>query len=145
MNSTIRDRHVGGNDDPSRAKTKVLMVQGGGEGAHAVDAALAASLQQALGSGYEVRFPRMPDEEGPKVESWKQPRSRAQRSWKPPDGPSPRSGCPLRHVAPGPAAHAFARGFIRKLMPMRLMAFMAAIVRVRSTRSFSPNTSSAAA
>ena len=43
-------------------KTCVLFVQGGGEGAHDEDAALAASLQRALGGEYEVHFPRMPDE-----------------------------------------------------------------------------------
>src|SRR5262245_39405797 len=49
----------------------VLFVQGGGKGAFDEDAALAASLKQALGSEYEVRFPRMPDEADPNVESWK--------------------------------------------------------------------------
>jgi hypothetical protein len=43
-----------------------------------------------------------------------------------------------------PQFHDLARGFMRKLMPMRLMAFMAAIVRVRSTKSFSPNAVNAA-
>lgn len=42
-------------------------------------------------------------------------------------------------------AQALARGFRRKLIPMRLIAFMAAMVSVRSTRSFSPNTAAAAA
>jgi len=51
--------------------TSVLFIQGGGEGAHDVDAALAQSLQQALGRGYDVRFPLMPDEADPNVESWK--------------------------------------------------------------------------
>lgn len=40
---------------------------------------------------------------------------------------------------------AFARGFKRKLIPMRLIAFIAAMVSVKSTRSFSPNTAAAAA
>jgi predicted alpha/beta hydrolase family esterase len=52
--------------------THVLFIQGGGKGAHAVDAALAQSLKKALGSKYDVRFPRMPDEADPNVESWKQ-------------------------------------------------------------------------
>jgi uncharacterized protein len=52
--------------------TCVLFIQGGGKGAHALDAALADSLKRALGLGYDVRFPRMPDEVDPNVESWKQ-------------------------------------------------------------------------
>ena len=43
-------------------KTDVLFVQGGGQGAYNEDAALAASLERALGGEYEVHFPRMPDE-----------------------------------------------------------------------------------
>jgi predicted alpha/beta hydrolase family esterase len=50
--------------------TRVLFIQGGGEGAHAVDAPLAASLQRALGADYEVRFPEMPDEADPDVATW---------------------------------------------------------------------------
>jgi len=53
------------------AKTYVLFVQGGGQGAHEEDAALAASLERALGDEYEVCFPRMPEEADPNVESWK--------------------------------------------------------------------------
>ncbi|HET7062704.1 MAG TPA: alpha/beta fold hydrolase [Rudaea sp.] len=49
----------------------MLFVQGGGKGAHDEDAALAASLQRALGGEYEVHFPRMPDEPDPNVTSWK--------------------------------------------------------------------------
>ena len=52
-------------------KTHVLFVQGGGKGAHNVDAALAASLERALGGKYEVHFPRMPEEADPNVKSWK--------------------------------------------------------------------------
>lgn len=69
----------GGDAGATHAKTQILFVQGGGKGAHDVDATLAASLQQALGSDYEVRFPRMPDEGNPKVESWK-PRISAELS-----------------------------------------------------------------
>src|SRR5690348_6076597 len=43
---------------------------GGGEGAHAVDAPLAASLQRALGADYEVCFPERPDEADPDVATW---------------------------------------------------------------------------
>lgn len=38
-----------------------------------------------------------------------------------------------------------ARGFNRKLTPSRLIAFMAAMVKVKSTKSLSPKTASAAA
>jgi uncharacterized protein len=51
--------------------TDVLFVQGGGEGAYDEDAALAASLERALGGEYAVRFPRMPDGDDPNVKSWK--------------------------------------------------------------------------
>ena len=51
--------------------TSVLFVQGGGEGAYSVDAALAKSLKRALGPEYDVHFPRMPDEADPNVASWK--------------------------------------------------------------------------
>jgi predicted alpha/beta hydrolase family esterase len=52
--------------------TCVLFIQGGGEGAHAEDAALVESLQQSLGSHYDVRFPRMPHESDPDVDAWKE-------------------------------------------------------------------------
>ena len=52
-------------------KTCVLFVQGGGKGAYEEDAALAASLERALGGEFEVHFPRMPDEADPNVKSWK--------------------------------------------------------------------------
>lgn len=52
-------------------KTNVLFVQGGGQGAYHEDAALAASLTQALGDAYDVCFPRMPEETEPNVKSWK--------------------------------------------------------------------------
>ncbi|HTE43395.1 MAG TPA: alpha/beta fold hydrolase [Steroidobacteraceae bacterium] len=51
--------------------TCVLFIQGGGEGAYDEDQSLADSLQRALGSHYEVRYPRMPAEADPNVESWK--------------------------------------------------------------------------
>jgi predicted alpha/beta hydrolase family esterase len=51
--------------------TCVLFVQGGGKGAHAEDAPLADSLRLALGPTYDVRFPQMPDEADPNVQSWK--------------------------------------------------------------------------
>jgi len=52
--------------------TSVLFVQGGGKGAHSVDASLAESLKRALGPKYDLHFPRMPREADPNVASWKQ-------------------------------------------------------------------------
>lgn len=51
---------------------QVLFIQGGGEGAHdAWDHRLVASLRRELGPGYEVRYPRMPEESDPHYASWK--------------------------------------------------------------------------
>ena len=44
---------------------------GGGEGAYAEDGVLAASLQKALGSAYEVRYPKMSLEESAGYSDWK--------------------------------------------------------------------------
>ncbi len=53
-------------------KRQLLFVQGGGKGAHDEwDSQLVASLEQALGQGYEIRYPRMPNESDPKYERWK--------------------------------------------------------------------------
>src|SRR5204863_8037984 len=49
----------------------VLFIQGGGEGAHNEDALLAASLQEALGAEYDVRYPQMPGESEPDMQTWK--------------------------------------------------------------------------
>lgn len=53
-------------------RRQVLFVHGGGEGAHAADERLAASLRDALGGGYDVRSPKMPNEGSPEVEAWKE-------------------------------------------------------------------------
>jgi uncharacterized protein len=52
-------------------KKHVLFVHGGGEGAHEADQRLVASLQNELGASYEMRSPRMPDEDSPEYEAWK--------------------------------------------------------------------------
>lgn len=49
---------------------KVLFVQGGGEGAHRVDARLTANLREELGPAYQVRYPEMPDEASPDYAAW---------------------------------------------------------------------------
>jgi uncharacterized protein len=51
----------------------VLFIHGAGEGAYKEDGLLAASLQNALGSAYEVHYPRMPEEEGSHYADWKAP------------------------------------------------------------------------
>ncbi|MBX3062298.1 MAG: serine hydrolase family protein [Anaerolineae bacterium] len=45
----------------SSDKQQVLFFQGAGDGAYEEDEKLADSLQKELGSGYEVHYPRMPD------------------------------------------------------------------------------------
>jgi predicted alpha/beta hydrolase family esterase len=54
-------------------KKQVLFIQGGGgEGTHDEwDNKLVDSLRRELGSGIEVRYPRMPDEANPSYASWK--------------------------------------------------------------------------
>jgi predicted alpha/beta hydrolase family esterase len=52
-------------------KRDVLFVHGGGEGAHEADEKFAASLRDALGGGYDVRSPKMPNEATPEVGAWK--------------------------------------------------------------------------
>ena len=56
---------------------QVLFIQGGGEGAHAIDADLAASLACLLGGEFEVHYPFMPNEAAPEYLNWEH----AARSW----------------------------------------------------------------
>ena len=50
---------------------QVLFIQGGGAGTHDEwDDKLCASLRRELGAGYEVRYPRMPDEDDPSYARW---------------------------------------------------------------------------
>ncbi|HKT01199.1 MAG TPA: alpha/beta hydrolase [Rugosimonospora sp.] len=50
---------------------QILLIQGGGAGAHDEwDDKLFDSLRQELGGGYEVRYPRMPDEDDPSYAAW---------------------------------------------------------------------------
>ena len=51
--------------------THVLFIQGAGQGAYEEDKKLATSLQEALGAGYEIRYPAMPDESNAPYEQWK--------------------------------------------------------------------------
>jgi len=52
-------------------KQQVLFVQGEGAGAHRADAKLFASLRRALGTRFEVIFPKMPVGQDPDYERWK--------------------------------------------------------------------------
>lgn len=53
-------------------KRQLLFVQGGGAGTHDEwDDALVESLTRELGPGYEIRYPRMPDEGDPSYATWK--------------------------------------------------------------------------
>ena len=49
---------------------RVLFIQGGGEGAHEVDARLVASLAKQLGPDYEIHYPVMPNEASPDYPTW---------------------------------------------------------------------------
>lgn len=50
---------------------QILFIQGGGAGAHDEwDNKLVDSLRRELGDGYEVRYPRMPDEDDPSYARW---------------------------------------------------------------------------
>lgn len=48
----------------------VLFIHGGGEGAYEEDRKLVASLRKALGPAYDVRYPKMPNEDSPEYEAW---------------------------------------------------------------------------
>jgi predicted alpha/beta hydrolase family esterase len=55
-----------------KPKRQLLFVQGGGAGTHDEwDNALVDSLTRELGPGYEIRYPRMPDEGDPSYATWK--------------------------------------------------------------------------
>jgi predicted alpha/beta hydrolase family esterase len=50
-------------------KKRVLFVHGAG--GYEEDKKLAASLRDTLGAAYDVRYPKMPDEDSPEYEAWK--------------------------------------------------------------------------
>ncbi|MGI8911386.1 MAG: RBBP9/YdeN family alpha/beta hydrolase [Rubrobacteraceae bacterium] len=52
-------------------KSQILFIHGGGEGAYEEDKKLAASLRDVLGAAYGVRCPKMPNEDSPEYEAWK--------------------------------------------------------------------------
>ena len=52
--------------------TDVLFVQGGGANVHEEwDSKLVDSLRRELGPGFEVRYPRMPNEDDPQFAAWR--------------------------------------------------------------------------
>jgi hypothetical protein len=51
---------------------QILFIQGGGAGTHDDwDSKLVASLARELGQGYDIRYPRMPNEADPSYPAWK--------------------------------------------------------------------------
>jgi predicted alpha/beta hydrolase family esterase len=52
-------------------KRHILFVHGAGDGAHEEDERLAASLRNALGDAYDVRYPQIPDEGAPAYAAWR--------------------------------------------------------------------------
>ena len=52
-------------------KNSLLFIHGAGEGAYEEDGLLVASLQNALGSAYDVHYPKMPTEDSATYEDWK--------------------------------------------------------------------------
>jgi pimeloyl-ACP methyl ester carboxylesterase len=64
-------RREGGKGIAMTGTRQILFIQGGGAGAHDEwDGKLVESLRRELGSGYEVRYPRMPEEGGPSYARW---------------------------------------------------------------------------
>lgn len=51
---------------------RVIFIQGAGEGAYEEDMLLARNLQKELGSGFDVRYPKMTDEANAPYDLWKQ-------------------------------------------------------------------------
>ena len=52
-------------------KRQLLFVYGAGEEAYDEDRKMLESLRDALGAGYETRYPKMPEEESPTYAAWR--------------------------------------------------------------------------
>ena len=50
--------------------THILFIQGGGDGGYEADKALAASLQNALGKGYDINYPEIQSDESAPDYGW---------------------------------------------------------------------------
>lgn len=58
--------------DDQAGTRQILFIQGGGEGTHAEwDSKLVANLRHELGSGHDVLYPCMPNEENPEFGTWR--------------------------------------------------------------------------
>jgi predicted alpha/beta hydrolase family esterase len=55
----------------SPSPVDVLFIQGAGSGAHEADRVLSDAMGRALGTGFRLHFPRMPDEHAPDNDVWK--------------------------------------------------------------------------
>src|SRR6202046_1706175 len=65
------ERHEGVKGIAMTSARQILFIQGGGAGAHDEwDDKLVESLRRELGGGYDVRYPRMPDEGDPSYARW---------------------------------------------------------------------------
>jgi hypothetical protein len=52
-------------------KQQILFIQGGGAGAYAADRQLVVALRSALGTAYQVLYPKMLHESDPDYQNWK--------------------------------------------------------------------------
>jgi uncharacterized protein len=68
---TPNQKHSLGERGEPFMRKYVLFIHGAGEGAYEEDALLVASLQNALGSDYEVRYPKMVNQDSPEYADWK--------------------------------------------------------------------------
>lgn len=71
--SDTRGSRQGDFEGEPHVSKHVLFIHGAGEGAFEEDGLLVASLQNALGRGYEVRYPNMPDQDSATYADWKAP------------------------------------------------------------------------
>ena len=62
---------IGSQNREVNMKQQVLFIQGAGEGAYEEDGLLVKSLRDVLGSEYNVRYPKMPEEENSGYQAWK--------------------------------------------------------------------------
>src|SRR3954468_19522912 len=70
--STHRQLRLSARVRTTTMKKQILFIQGGGAGVHDQwDNRLVDSLRRELGPGYDIRYPRMPDEADPSYAKWK--------------------------------------------------------------------------
>ena len=71
MNGNYDEGRAGNQSSEFAMKRPVLFLHGGGEGAYEEDERLAASLRDGLGAAFDVQYPKMPNEDSPKYEAWR--------------------------------------------------------------------------